>query len=166
MPITPTLHFLCGKAGAGKTTVANGLAQEHAAILISEDIYMVRLFGDQMKTFDDYIHFSRKLKTVVGPLATQLLKSGNHVVLDFQANTKAGRRFFRSIFEEANAAHVLHFVQTSDQVCLERIAKRNIERPEGSRHLTEEDFALVCSYFEVPEAVEGFNIKVHGVGAQ
>ena len=165
MPISPTLHFMCGKAGAGKTTVANGLAQERAAILISEDIWMMRLFGDQMKTFDDYIHFSRKLKTVVGPLATQLLKSGNHVVLDFQANTKAGRRFFRSIFEQADAAHVLHFVQTSDQLCLERIAKRNIEQPEGSHHLTEEVFALVSSYFEAPEAVEGFNINVHVAGS-
>jgi predicted kinase len=166
MPLTPTLHFFCGKAGAGKTTIATGLAQEHAAILISEDIWMMRLFGDQMKTFDDYIRFSPKLKTVVGPLAAQLLKSGNDVVLDFQANTKAGRRFFRSVFEQADAAHVLHFVQTSDQECLERIAKRNIERPEGSHHLTEEVFALVSSYFELPEAAEGFNIQLHDSGSQ
>ena len=165
MPVTPTLHFFCGKAGAGKTTIANALAQEHGAILISEDIWMMRLFGDQMKTFDDYLHFSLKLKTVIGPLVMQLLKSGNHVVLDFQANTKSGRRFFRSVFEHADAAHVLHFVQTSDRMCLERIAKRNIERPEGSHHLTEEDFALVSSYFEIPEAAEGFNIKIHGAGA-
>ena len=165
MPVTPTLHFFCGKAGAGKSTIATALAHEHAAILISEDIWMMRLYGDQMKTFDDYIHFSRKLKTVVGPLATQLLQAGHDVVLDFQANQKAGRRFFRSVFEQAHAAHVLHFVQAPDQVCLERIAKRNIERPEGSHHLTEEVFALVSSYFEIPEAAEGFNIKRYGAGA-
>ncbi len=152
MPLTPTLHFFCGKVGAGKTAIAHVLAQKRGAILISEDIWMMRLFGNQMKTFDDYLHFSPKLKTVVAPLATQLLKSGNHVVLGFQANAKAGRRFFRSVFEQAGAAHVLHLVQTSDQVCLERLAKRNIERPEGSNNLTEEVFALVSSYFEVPEA--------------
>jgi len=166
MTVIPTLHFMCGKAGAGKTTVANGLAQEHAAILISEDIWMTRLFGDQMKSFDDYLHFSPKLKAVIGPLATQILKAGQHVVLDFQANTKAGRSFFRSVFEEADAAHALHFVQTSDRICLERIAKRNIERLEGSHHLTEEVFALVTSYFEAPEAAEGFNIRVHGAGGR
>lgn len=166
MRAKPTLHFMCGKAGAGKTTVANALAQQHAAILISEDIWMLRLFGDQMKSFDDYLHFAPKLKSVVGPLATQLLKAGSHVVLDFQANTKAGRNFFRSVFEQAGAAHVLHFVQTSDRLCLERIAKRNIERPEGSHHLTEEVFALVSSYFEVPEAAEGFNVEFHGAGAR
>lgn len=165
MPAPPTLHFFCGKAGAGKTTIATALAQERAAILISEDIWMVRLYGDQMKTFDDYVHFSRKLKTVVGPLATQLLQAGHDVVLDFQANTKAGRSFFRSIFEEADAAHVLHVVQAPDDVCLERIAKRNIERPEGSHHITEEVFALVTSYFEKPEAAEGFNIKIYRADA-
>jgi hypothetical protein len=56
---------------------------------------------------------------------------------------------------------VLHFVQTPDYLCLERIAKRNVERPEGSHHLTEEDFALISSYFEAPEMYEGFNIEVH-----
>jgi predicted kinase len=69
MSTTPTLHFFCGKAGSGKTTVAARLAQDHNAILISEDIWLTRLYGDQMRTFDDYIRFSGKLKTVIGPLA-------------------------------------------------------------------------------------------------
>ena len=90
-------------------------------------------------------------------------KSGlaQSVVLDFQANTKAGRSWFRSVIEQAKAAHVLHFVNTSDETCLARIAKRNVERPEGSHHLTEEDFAYISSFFQAPEDAEGFNIKIH-----
>jgi predicted kinase len=162
MTTSPTLHFFCGKPGAGKTTLAEDLARTHAAILLSEDVWMVRLFGDQMKTFDDYIHFSGKLKAVVGPLATQLLRAGNNVVMDFQANTKAGRRFFRSVFEEANAVHVLHYVRASDRMCLERIAQRNMSLPEGAHHLTDEVFALVVAYFEEPQDEEGFDIMVYG----
>ena len=161
MPLTPTLHFFCGKAGAGKTTVASRLAQDHDAILISEDICMVRLFGDQLKTFDDYIRLSKRLKEVVGPIAIEMLVAGNSVVLDFQANTKAGRSWFRSVFEQAGAAHVLHFVNTSDETCLAQIARRNIARPEGSHHLTEEDFIHISSYFQAPEDSEGFNIAFH-----
>ncbi len=100
-------------------------------MLISEDIWLMRLFGDQMKTFEDYIRFSRRLKTVAGPLATNLLSTGHSVVLDFQGNTKAGRSWFRSVFEQAGAAHVLHFVSASDEACLARIARRNVERPEA-----------------------------------
>jgi predicted kinase len=161
MPPSPTLHFFCGKAGAGKTTVALRLAQDENAILISEDIWLTRLFGDQIKIFDDYIRFSKRLNTVVGPLAMDLLNAGHSVVLDFQANTKARRRWFRSVFEEAGAAHVLHFVNTADDVCLLRIARRNVERPEGSHHLTKEDFIHVSSFFQAPEETEGFNVKIH-----
>ncbi len=161
MPLTPTLHFFCGKAGAGKTTVASRLAQDHDAVLISEDICMVRLFGDQLKTFDDYIRLSKRLKEVVGPIAIDMLVAGNSVVLDFQANTKAGRSWFRSVFEQAGAAHVLHFVHTPDETCLAQIARRNIERPEGSHQLTEEDFVHISSYFQAPEESEGFNIAFH-----
>ncbi len=157
----PTLHFFCGKAGAGKTTLAARLAQESGALLISEDVCMVRLFGDQLKTFDDYIRLSKRLKDVIGPLTTDLLIAGQSVVLDFQANTTAGRSWFRSVFEAAGAAHVLHFVNTPDDTCLAQIGQRNRARPEGSHHLTEADFIHVSSYFQAPEASEGFNLKVH-----
>lgn len=161
MSSSTVLHFFCGKAGAGKTTVASRLAQDQQAILLSEDIWLLRLFGDQMKTFEDYVRFSRKLKTVVGPLAVDLLNAGHSVVLDFQANTRRGRAWFRSVFEQAGAGHVLHFVDSSNEVCLERIAKRNVERPEGSHHLTEGTFLNITSFFEPPEESEGFNIKVY-----
>ena len=157
----PTLHFFCGKAGAGKTTVAARLSQDHSAILISEDICLMRLYGEQMKIFDDYIRFSKKLKTVIGPLTVDLLQAGRSVVLDFQANTKAGRSWFRSAFEQAGAAHVLHYVTATDEACLARIARRNVERPEGSHHLTEEDFIHVSSFFQMPEETESFNVKKH-----
>jgi predicted kinase len=161
MPATPTLHFFAGKAGAGKSAIASRTAQELGVCLISEDVWLTRLFGDQMTTFDDYIRVAKKLRTVVGPLVVDLLHGGQSVVLDFQANTKAGRAWFRSVFEQAGAAHVLHFVNTPDEACLARIARRNDERPEGSHHLTVEDFIHVSSFFEPPEEAEGFNVMVH-----
>jgi predicted kinase len=156
-----TLHFFCGKAGAGKSTLAARLAREHGAILISEDVCMTRLFGEEMQTFDDYIKYSKRLKAVIGPLTIDLLKSGQTVVLDFQANTRNGRAWFRSVFEAAGVPHLLHFVNSPDAVCLAQIAQRNIERPEGSHHLTEADFVYVSSFFQAPEAEEGFNVRMH-----
>jgi predicted kinase len=155
------LHFLCGKAGAGKSTLAQTLAATHHAILISEDIWLTRLFGDRMKTFDDYLVFSQRARTVAGPLVIDLLRAGQNVVLDHPANTRRSRAWFRSLHESAGADHVLHYVDVPDTLCLQRIGQRNIERPEGSHHLTEQDFAHVTSFFEPPEAAEGFNIELH-----
>jgi predicted kinase len=43
------LHFFCGMAGAGKSTVARAVAQSAQATLISEDVWLARLYGDQMQ---------------------------------------------------------------------------------------------------------------------
>lgn len=165
MSTSATLHFFCGKAGAGKSTLAASIAAETGALLISEDVCMSRLFGDQMHTFDDYVRLSGRLKAVVGPIATDVLCAGRPLVLDFQANTRRGREWFRSLFESTGSAHVLHYVDATDPTCLARIARRNEARPEGSHHITEEVFHHVSSFFQPPESDEGFNVRVHQVGS-
>ena len=157
----PTLHFMCGKAGAGKSTIAKKIASAEQAILIGEDVLLSRLFGQDMRSFEDYLVFSRRLKTVVEPLVKDMLLADNCVVLDFPANTVKSRDWFRSMFSHANAGHQLHFVDTPDSICLERIARRNIERPEGSHQLTVDQFNYITSLFEFPKASEGFNIKAY-----
>lgn len=156
------LHFFCGKAGAGKSTIAAAVAQSEEAILISEDVWLTRLYGDQMQTFEDYRRLSARLKTVVRPLVVQLLGSGRNVVLDFPANTRASRAWFRSICEEAGATHVLHHVDSADATCLANIRLRNRERPEGSHHLTPEQFTHISSFFEPPSQDEGFETRKYG----
>lgn len=157
----PTLHLFCGKPGAGKTTLAAQLMRGQAAILLSEDLWLQQLFGDQMKVFDDYIRFSRRLRTVVAPLVVDLLKAGQSVVLDFQANTRTGRAAFRSLIEQAGSAHVLHWLNKPDEVCLAQIARRNENMPAGSVHLTEAQYRHVAAYFQAPEADEGFHVQRH-----
>ena len=161
MTVVPaTLHFFCGKAGAGKSTLAARLARDLRAVLLSEDVWLSRLYGDQMKTFDDYVRFSGRLKTVVGPLVSELLTSGQSIILDFQANTRSRRAWLLSVAAAGKARHLLHFLDATDDVCLARIAKRNIELREGSHPLTEDVFRYVTSLFE-PPVEEGLNIKVY-----
>ena len=157
----PTLHFFCGKAGAGKSTLARALAQQEQALLLSEDVWLARLYGDQIHVFDDYIRCSQKLNTVITPLVIDLLNAGQTVVMDYQANTTRRRAWFRSLFEQGRADHVLHWLQTPDALCLARIQQRNTEMPEGASQLTEADFWHVSSFFEAPQAPEGFQLRVH-----
>ena len=105
--------------------------------------------------------YAQRAKTVVGPLVIDLLAAGQNVVLDFPANTRTSRAWFRSLYESAGADHVLHYVDVPDGVCLQRIDKRNTDRPEGSHHLTQEDFVYISSFFEAPGQEEGFQMEVH-----
>jgi predicted kinase len=160
MNMHPSLHFMCGKAGSGKSTLAKAIAEQHGAALLCEDVWLARLFPAELVTFEDYIRYSRRIKAVVAPLVIDLLKRQS-VVLDFPANTIDTRSWFRSIFESANTPHTLHFLDASNALCLSQIAKRNIERPEGSHELSEEAFHHITSFFQQPTKDEGFNIRVH-----
>lgn len=154
------LHFMCGKPGAGKSTLSRSLAVQHQAILLCEDMWLTYLFPGELVTFDDYIECTLRIKTVLAPVLVEILAKQS-VVLDFQANTIGTRHWFRSIFEEANCGHTLHYVQASDSLCLQRIAKRNAERPSGSYEMDEEMYDEISSLFREPDPREGFNVSVH-----
>jgi|GEM_PF-74208 len=157
--LAPCLHFFGGKPGAGKTTRATALAREQGLPLISEDICMQRLYGDQLQRFDDYIRLAPKLRAVIGPLSTELLQAGQSLVLDFQANTRAGRRWFLALAEAAGAAHCLHWLDAPDALCLQRIAQRNLALPEGAHALSEAVFHEVCAHIETPTPDEGLSLR-------
>jgi predicted kinase len=157
----PTMHILCGKMAAGKSTLSRRLASEFNAILISEDLWLSQLYGDEIHTFDDYLKCSAKLKEVLSLHLLELLRHGNSIVLDFPANVPRQRHWFRSIFESAGANHVLHYVDTTDELCKTQLRKRNQEKPPGSKVMSEAEFDHITSFFVPPEDAEGFNVKLY-----
>jgi predicted kinase len=158
----PVLHFFCGKMTSGKTTLSKKLASNHNAILISEDIWLSKLYPEEISTFDDYLRYSSRLKPVVLQHVQNILAHGISVVLDFPGNVPSQRQWFRSIFEVAKVNHVLHYIVAPDSLCKEQLRKRNAEQPEGSMLMSEADFDYITSYFQPPIADEGFNIIRYG----
>lgn len=155
---TPTLHFLCGKMAAGKSTLSKTLAAQWSAVLICEYIWLSRLYPDEISSFDDYLTYSARLKEVLKPHLVDLLSQGNSLVLDFPANVPRQRQWFRDIANAAGAEHVLHFVDTPDALCKAQLQKRNREKPEGSMCMSEQEFDHITSFFVPPAAAELFNI--------
>lgn len=151
---------MCGKAGAGKSTLSKALARQHDALLVCEDVWLARLYPEELHDFNDYIEYPRRIKEVVAPMVIDML-ARHSVVLDFPANTVQSRHWFQSIFQHANAAHTLDYMDASNSVCLSRIAKRNVDRPEGSHVLDEGTFMRITAMFEPPSSTEGFNILLH-----
>jgi predicted kinase len=156
----PTLYLLCGKIAAGKSTLANRLAARPATVLISEDYWNSNLFPGELNNIEDYRRYSKRVRGTIGPHVVSLLKAGMSVVLDFHANTLASRSWMRGIFEEANAAHQLHFLKVSDETCKRRLLDRNAAG-EHPYQISESDFEIFTSYFVPPAADEGFNVIVH-----
>ena len=157
-----TLYLLCGKIGAGKSTLAGQLAARPRTVLISEDHWNATLFPDELRTIDDYVRYSARVRAALGPHVVALLKAGLSVVLDFQANTPAVRRWMRMLIDGAGAAHELHFLDLPDETCLRRLRARNAAG-EHPYQVSDADFALFTRHFVPPTPEEGFNVIVHGV---
>jgi predicted kinase len=155
-----TLHLLCGKIAAGKSTLSAELGRQPHTIVIAEDHWTSRLFGSEMTSVADYIRCSARLRDAMGPHVITLLKVGLSVVLDFPANTIANRAWMRSIAGEAVVGHELHFLDVSDEVCRGRLRARNAQ---GNHEfaVNDEEFELITSHFIVPTSAEGLNIIVH-----
>lgn len=161
-----TLHFMCGKAGSGKTTLARKLAAAHAAVLLCEDEWLLALEAD-IKGVADYVRHSRPLRAAIGPHVVRLLSLGLSVVLDFPANTPKDRVWFRSLFESAGADHVLHYISGSDELCKRRVRQRNEMKPAGIYFgdVSDAEFDEVTRYFVPPSQNEGFHVTQYDAEA-
>ena len=156
----PTLQLLCGKIASGKSTLANSIKAEQAAILLTEDHWLSRLYPDQIHSVADYVKLSRRLRDIIGPLVIDMLKAGINVVLDFPANTPADRQWLRGLADTAQASHSLHFIDLDDETCRARLHIRN-KRGEHDFAATDAEFDLITSYFVAPDKDEGLNVVIH-----
>ena len=152
------LIFFCGKMAAGKSTLARELAQREHAVLLVQDELLENLYPGEITDIPAFVKCSSRLKKALAPHICALLSKGISVVLDFPANTKAQRAWFRELFEHANVEHELHFIDASDAVAKSQLQKRSKDLPPGTPWTTEAEFEAITLHFQPPSADEGFNI--------
>lgn len=159
----PTLHLLCGKIAAGKSTLSAKLGQSERTVVIAEDDWLKALHEGEMRALPDYVRRASNLRRVMGPHIAGLLNAGVSVVLDFAANTAEQRRWMRAILDQTDASHVLHVLDVPDELCLARLRARNAQGAHPFT-VTEAQFRQISGHFEPPSPDEGFNIMVHSQG--
>jgi predicted kinase len=156
----PMLHLLCGKIGAGKSTLARELAKRRATLLISEDHWTSHLFADDLKTIDDYGRLSARLRAAMGPHIVDILRQGLSVALDFPANTVSQRAWMRGLVDQAGIAHELHWLDVPDDVCKQRLRRRNASGDHPFQ-VTDAEYEQFTRHFVAPTPDEGFTVVVH-----
>lgn len=155
------LLFLCGKMAAGKSTLSRQLAADEDAVLLVEDEFLERLYPGQITDLAAYVSCSSRIREALAPHVVSLLAKGVSVVLDFPANTRRQRAWFRRLIEDAGVEHELHFLDAEDAVCLRQLKQRSEGLPAGQKWTSEAEFHAVTAFFERPSADEGFNVVRH-----
>lgn len=156
-----TLYFMCGKMAAGKSTLSQQLAREKNAVLLVQDSLLEALYPGEIQTIPDFVKFSARLRNAMSPHIWQLLAHGVSVVLDFPANTRIQRQWFRDLFEGAEVRHELHFIDVPDSLCKQQLKLRSANLPTGSAWTTDAEFDAITAYFQAPEVDEQFNVIIH-----
>lgn len=156
------LHFLCGRAGSGKTTLARRIAQDRQAVLICEDQWLARLF-DGASNLTEYLERRGRIRKLLIEHVPQMLLAGHDVVCDFGGNTVRDRAWVRSVYTSAGASHELHYIIADESLCRQRIRERNRTKPEGIYwgDVSDELFDAVNAYFQPPTSDEQFTVVEH-----
>ena len=156
----PVLYLVCGKIGAGKTTLAQQLAAAPKTILVSEDDWLSQLYPDEINNLADYVRCTGRFRKVLAGHIEALLRAGLSVVLDLPANTPASRQWAKTIFENSAVAHELHYLDVPNETCRARLRERNAT---GSHPFmaSDDEFDEITRYFVPPSPDEGFNVIRH-----
>jgi|SRR6185437_3127080 len=149
------LHFMCGRAGAGKSTLAHKIRSDRHAVLFCEDQWLLHLF-DGAPTLEAYVERRARIRKLLEEHVPPILAAGHSVVFDFGGNTIRDRSWVRSLFESVGAAHQLHYLTASESVCRQRVAERNRTKPSGIYwgDVSNAQLDTVNKYFQPPVAAE------------
>ena len=143
---------------AGETTFSRALAAREDAVLLVQDDFLAALYPGEILDIPDFVRCSARLRDALSSHICALLAKGMSVVLDFPGNTKKQRAWFRTLFEHADVAHELHFIDVPDDLCKRQLKDRSQHLPVGSPWTTDADLDAITAYFEAPAAEERFNV--------
>ena len=144
-----TLYLMVGLPGAGKTTRARALAEQHAAIWLSPDVWMIPLYGASDPDGKRDVLEGRLVS-----VALQALRVGTSVVLDFGFWGRDERACLQALAASVGAEAQVVYLPIDPKTQLERIERRWTEVPEETFAITAADVDQWAAVFQVPEDAE------------
>ncbi|MER7754460.1 ATP-binding protein [Kitasatospora sp. NPDC097643] len=144
-----TLFLMVGLPGAGKTTRARQLADEHRALRLTPDDWMIPLFGEAEADGARDVLEGRMLR-----LALEAVRLGTNVVVDYGCWSRDERSSIRWLTRAEGADFRMVYLPVDDRTQRARIAHRWATTPEETFPMTEADIQDGRAHFEEPDAAE------------
>lgn len=159
------IHLVCGPIGAGKTTYARKIAQQHNAIYFSEDEWLSRLFvadapADLLEQPMEQVaawaqEKYQRCRSQIWLVSKRLLECGMSVVLDGAAANQIQREVIRQKAIDNNMGFQLHYISASQNIRHQRVLERNEQQGETySLYVTPAMFDQMEVFFEAPKGEE------------
>lgn len=154
----PTMTLLIGLPGSGKTTLAQQLEVERAALRLTPDEWMSSLFGTNEHEGKRWVLESEQLWSV----AARTLTLGNNVILDYGCWSREERELFRKRSEELGARTELIVLDLPLDVIWQRLDARNALAPAATFQVSRQELESWDKLFErpAPDELAGYDRAV------
>lgn len=143
------LVIVTGLPGAGKTTLAQRLAETMPAARMCPDEWMTSAGLDLWDS-----DARRLIERTQQSVAIEMLRSGRDVVVEFGSWSRAERDALRDAAREVGADVELRYVTAPIDELWRRITDKGTESQFGARSIREDELAAWASWFDVPTADE------------
>lgn len=127
----PTVHLVLGPVGAGKSTFALALSQQHAAVRLNLDEWMATLFSADRPTtgvMEWYAARTARCIDQIWRITTGLVGVGSNVVLEIGLIRRADRDDFYTRIDAAGTALKVYVLDAPRDVRRARVEARNLEK--------------------------------------
>jgi predicted kinase len=124
----PTVHFVCGATGSGKTMYSIALAQRARAVRFAIDEWMSRLFAADRPTpttLEWATERAARCEAQMWTVADELLARGIDVVFDIGVPRREHRDRFRARASQTSALVKMHYLDVPRETRKARIMARN-----------------------------------------
>ena len=148
-----TLHLMVGLPCSGKTTFAKQLAVSEQALLLTPDVWQLKLFGQDFPgPYHDERHSN--IENIMWDVAKSALALGTSVILDFGFWAKVERDDFRQRAKALNANFNIHFMDVPKEELLARLKARNLKAGDEAFHIPPSYLEQWYKQFEAPTPEE------------
>lgn len=155
--LPPKLYYFIGAPGAGKTTLAQAIAQKTGGKHLWADQERHKLFEQPTHAQSESDELYRKLNEA----ADYLLEQGRSVIYDTNFNFYADRAKMRAIADKHGAGTVLIWLTTPNRIAKQRAVGEHKTRNGYTIVMTEQQFDTITSKLEPPHKDEKV-IKIDG----
>ena len=150
LPNPGTVILLCGLPASGKTTLARVLERERPALVLSEDVWVARMFPPEAAYGDDIDDIRERINVVHWDIAVRVAKLGVDVVLDWGVWARSERDDYRARAAALGIPIELRYLEAPRDELLRRIATRNAALPPETFRIEDGQLDVWIAVFEPP----------------